>query len=339
MLRWGVIGCGQIAFDKAMPGINKACNAELVAVSDLRDERLALVTETWGDSVRTFNDYNDLLACDEVDVVYLGLPNEVHHPVTLAAAANGKHVLSEKPLCIDAREAREMIAAAEAAGTRLMCAYMSRFGDSFVETKRVIDEGHLGQIAMVSASFSFSAYKGYTLDKIGSWRWTGKRGGPLLDAGIYLAFAIRELLGCRVQRVSASMSTVVATDFPAPDTTMGWFQMEDGTPGILSTCYSHNDSVFAIMGTDGKAEVYNCFAQNPGGHLIVNAGGYQLDFESQLPMLDHFNNYWKEIEHYSDAILNGTPHTPSAQNALEDMMFLDAIEESAQSGSIVELTY
>lgn len=339
MLRWGVIGCGQIAFDKAMPGINKANNAELVAVADVREERLTLVQETWGTQVATYTDYHELLQDDRVDVVYLGLPNAVHHPVALAAAAQKKHVLSEKPLCIDAGEAREMIAACEANDVRLMCAYMSRFGDSFRETRRLVENGTLGQIAMVSASFSFSAYRGYTLDKIGSWRWTGKRGGPLLDAGIYLAFAIRELLGSRVARVSAQFSTVVAHDFPAPDTAMAWFQMENGIPGILSTCYSHNDSTFAIMGTEGKAVVYDCFAQNPGGQLTCRASGYELDFESNLDQLDHFNNYWKEIEHYSHAILTGTEHRPTAQEALEDMMFLDAIEESADTGSIIELSY
>ncbi len=339
MLRWGVIGCGQIAFDKAMPGIDKASNATLVAVSDIRPERLDMVQERWGSGVALHADYKELLLSDELDVVYLGLPNEVHLPVCLEAAARGKHVLSEKPLCIDAHEARQMIACCEAHGVRLMCAYMSRFGDSFRETKRLIRNGTLGQIAMVNASFSFAAWQGYTLDKIGAWRWTGRRGGPLLDAGIYLAFAIRELLGSRVARVSAHMSTVVAKDFPAPDTVMGWFQLENGIPGVISTCYSHNDSTLAVMGTAGKAVVYDCFAQNPGGHLLCHAGGYELDFKSNLQRLDHFHNYWKEIEHYSDAILNGTPHAPTAQEALEDMIFLDAIEEAATSGSVVELGY
>ncbi len=339
MLRWGVIGCGQIAYDKAMPGIKKAQNAELVAVSDVREERLQMVQETWGSQVAAYTDYHDLLQDEQVDVVYLGLPNALHHPITLAAAARQKHILCEKPLCIDAGEAREMIAACEANGVRLMCAYMSRFGDSFRETRRLVANGTLGRIAMVNASFSFAAYRGYTLDKAGSWRWTGKRGGPLLDAGIYLAFAIRELLDARVARVSAQFTTIVAHDFPAPDTTMAWFQLENGVPGILSTCYSHNDSTFAIMGTEGKAVVYDCFAQNPGGRLTCRAGGYELDFTSNLNQLDHFNNYWQEIEQYSHAILTNTAHRPSAQEALADMMFLDAIAESAHTGSVVELSY
>lgn len=339
MLRWGIIGCGQIAFDKAMPGIVKASNAQLAAAADVRTDRLDMVQQRWGSEVSVHSDYREMLRADSVDVVYLGLPNEAHHPVCLDVASHGKNVLSEKPLCIDASEAREMIAACEENGVRLMCAYMSRFGDSFRETKRIIQNGTLGQIAMINASFSFSAWQGYTLDKIGSWRWTGPRGGPLLDAGIYLAFAIRELLGSRVARVSAHMSSVVAKDFPAPDTVMGWFQLENGVPGVISTCYSHNDSTFALMGTEGKAVVYDCFAQNPGGHLICRAGGYEMEFESNLQELDHFHNYWKEIEHYSEAILTDRPHSPAAQESLADMIFLDALEEAATSGSVVELAY
>lgn len=339
MLRWGVIGCGQIAYDKAMPGIDKADNARLVAASDVRPERLEMVQDRWGQDVSVYTDYSQLLQSDQVDAVYLGLPNAVHHPVCLAAAAAGKHVLCEKPLSIDAQEARDMIAACERHGVRLMCAYMSRFGDSFRETKRLIRQGVLGQIAMVNASFSFSAWRGYTLDKVGSWRWTGRRGGPLLDAGIYLAFAIRELLDSRVARVSAHMSTVVAADFPAPDTAMGWFQLESGVPGVLTTCYSHNDSTFAILGTEGKAVVYDCFAQNPGGRLVCTAAGYELEFESNLELLDHFDNYWKEVRHFSHAILTDTAHSPAAREALDDMAFLDAIEQSARSGSVVEPSY
>jgi predicted dehydrogenase len=337
IVKWGVIGCGQIAFDRAIPALVKATNATPVGVADVRPERLELVRKSF-EGVATYTDYKELLASD-IDAVYIGLPNELHHDIAIAAAQAGKHVLCEKPLSIDAQEAREMIAACQQNHVRLMAAYMSRFGDAFQEARRIVASGRLGPLAMVNANFSFSAWRGYTLDKPGSWRWTGKRGGPLLDAGIYVAFAIRELTGSRVARVSADMRSVVARDFPAPDTTVAWFELEDGTPGVYTTTYSHRDSYFAIHGRDGYLMLDQAFAQLPSGKLTCRVGGYQLDYETDVPKLDHFDNYRREIEHFSAAILENKPHRPSAQEAYEDMTFLDAIEESAKRKAIVEIEY
>src|SRR5579875_2158229 len=93
-VRWGVIGCGQIALDKMIPAIQAAANAELAAVSDVSGERLRLVAERHPDVPR-YTDYADLLRA-ELDAVYVALPNALHHDAVLAAAAAGKHVLCEK---------------------------------------------------------------------------------------------------------------------------------------------------------------------------------------------------------------------------------------------------
>jgi predicted dehydrogenase len=337
-VRWGIIGCGQIAFDRMMPAMTKAENTALVAVADVRPARLELVRENYP-SVARYSDHKVLLSSDEVEAVYIALPNELHHPVTLEAAAHGKHVLCEKPLAIDAREAREMIEACQNHHVKLMPAYMSRFGDVFTEARRIVQSGRLGWIAMVKANFSFAAWRGYTLDKPGAWRWTGKRGGPLLDAGIYVAFAVREILGSRFARVSAGISSVIARDFPAPDTVVTWFHLEDGTPGVLTTTYSHSDSAFEVLGENGSLTLDKSFAQLPTGQLTCRAGSYNLDYETDISKIDHFENYRREVEHFSEAILNGAEYRPTPQEALEDMLFLDAVEESARTGQIVNLTY
>jgi predicted dehydrogenase len=95
-VRWGVIGCGQIACDKMIPAIQAAANAELAAVSDVSEDRLRLVAERVP-HVPRYADYAELLSTGEVDAVYVALPNALHHDAVLAAAAAGKHVLCEKP--------------------------------------------------------------------------------------------------------------------------------------------------------------------------------------------------------------------------------------------------
>jgi D-xylose 1-dehydrogenase (NADP+, D-xylono-1,5-lactone-forming) len=337
-VKWGVIGCGQISVDKTIPAILKATNSELAAVSDMSPERLRLVRQQV-DDVRIYEDSGELLASGGIDAVYVALPNSLHCSVTLEAARHGKHVLCEKPLALDAREVRRMIDACRGSEVKLMTAYMARFGDVFREAKRALAGGSLGRITMINASFSYGAHRFYTPDKPGFWRWTGKRAGPLLDAGVYLAFTIRELLNSRFARVSAGIWPVISHDSQAPDTVVAWFALEDGTPGVLSTTYSHNDSSITIHGETGSLALTNCFAQTPSGELRLTVGKDEVRFQPAASHLDHFENYRREVDHFADAILNHRAYRPAPQEALADMRFLDAVEESAEAGRVVEIGY
>jgi predicted dehydrogenase len=337
-VRWGVVGCGQISVDKTIPAIVRAANSELVAVADTRPERLRLVQQQV-EHVNAYEDSGELLASGEIDAVYVALPNSLHCPVTLEAARYGKHVLCEKPLALDAVEARRMIDACTRSGVKLMTAYMARFGDVFTEAKRALASGRLGRVTMINANFSYGAQRFYTPDKPGFWRWTGKRAGPLLDAGVYLAFTIRELVDSRVARVSAGIWPVISHDSHVPDTVVAWFALEDGTPGVLSTTYSHNESSIKIHGENGNLSLHDCFAQTPSGDLSIVVGKERLGFQAGEGQADHFDNYRREVEHFSDAILNHREFRPAPQEALADMRFLDAVAASAMAGRAVEIDY
>ena len=181
-LKWGVIGCGQIALDKTIPAILKATNSELAAVSDMSRDRLGLVRQTVED-VKTYSDPGDLLTSAAIDAVYVALPNKLHCPITLEAARHRKHVLCEKPLALDAGEARRMINACRDSDVKLMTAYMARFGDVFREAQRALASGCLGRITMINANFSYAAHRSYPPGKLGFWRWTGEGGGGGFGGG------------------------------------------------------------------------------------------------------------------------------------------------------------
>jgi D-xylose 1-dehydrogenase (NADP+, D-xylono-1,5-lactone-forming) len=337
-VNWGVIGCGQISVDKTIPAIVKATNSKLAAVSDMSPERLRLVQQQVA-HVKTYEDSGELLASGGLDAVYVALPNTLHCPVTLEAARHGKHVLCEKPLALDASEARRMINACRGSGVKLMTAYMARFGDVFTEAKRALASGRLGRITMINANFSYAAHRSYTPDKLGFWRWTSKRAGPLLDAGVYLAFTIRELLNGRLARVSAGSWPVISHRTQVSDTVVAWFALEDGTPGVMSTTYSHDESSITIHGETGSLTLSDCFAQTPSGDLSFIAGKEQVRFQAGGRCVDHFENYRREVEHFSDAILHHREYRPAPEEALADMRFLDAVEESAKAGRALQINY
>ena len=331
-LGWGVIGCGQIACEKTIPGMLKAAHARLVSAADILPQRLDIV-KGLEPEVRTCRDYAELLADDEVEAVYVALPSGMHCQAVLDAAAAGKHVLCEKPLAFDAADARRMVEAAHAAGVRLMTAYMSRFGDMYQKALGLLRAHRLGTITLVNANFSYDAVRWYPPESPGGWRWTDPvGGGPLLDVGIYLVFAVRELLDDRFAKVSAASWPVRAEGSPQDDSFIAWFRTARGVPGLLATMFTHEEQRLSILGEKGHLTLWNVFSQKPTGRLVCRTDALDIDETVDTARVDHFEHYTREVEHFSSAILSGSPHEPAAADVLEDMKVLDALKASARRG-------
>ncbi len=124
-IRWGIVGCARIAKRGLIPGIGASKSGVLCGIAS-RDETVARAWAGEHGIARAYGSYEALLADSEIDAVYIPLPNELHKTWVLAAAGAGKHVLCEKPLALDARDAREMVDACQNAGVILMEAFMWR---------------------------------------------------------------------------------------------------------------------------------------------------------------------------------------------------------------------
>ena len=184
-IRCGVIGCGQIAYDKVMPALGMARNMELVALSDPDTTRLERAQAAYP-KAKSYSQMEDLLADESVQAVYIATPNFLHASQTVAAASAGKHVLVEKPMAINAEEGREMVEAADGAGVKLMVAYMTLFNPAYKMAKHVVDSGMLGEIVSVRGRHSYvihpdniSSAAAWRLDPITaagrSWMWRSTR--------------------------------------------------------------------------------------------------------------------------------------------------------------------
>ena len=125
-VRWGVISTANIGRWAVNPAIQASQNGELIAVAS-RDEARAREFAEQGGIPIAYGSYEALLADDDIDAVYIPLPNGLHREWTIRAAEAGKHVLCEKPLALSEAECREMAAAADANGVKLMEAFMYRF--------------------------------------------------------------------------------------------------------------------------------------------------------------------------------------------------------------------
>jgi D-xylose 1-dehydrogenase (NADP+, D-xylono-1,5-lactone-forming) len=320
-VRWGVLGCGQIAVDKMLPAMQAAQNVELVAVADPLAERRNLA------GVDGYASYQELLADPRIEAVYIALPTGLHLEAVLAAASAGKAILCEKPLGQSVSEVTQMMAAAEHHKVKLMTAYMSRFGDVFQQACHALHDGAIGEVTFVYANFSYLALGPYPLGAPGGWRWTDPvGGGPLLDIGVYLAFGLRELLNQSIYTVNAkTVNTVAPPEAAVADTNVAWFVTDEGIPGVFAATFSHQECCLMIYGTRGRLVLRDCFAQKPTGTLELTVDGKTTVTEA-APDLPHFDNYRREVEHFSEAILTGSPYQPDAEAVLADTVLLDALK-------------
>ncbi len=173
---------------------------ELLGVCDLdRGRREAAEKDHPG--IRTYADTAAVFADPEVDLVVLATPHDTHCPLTLAATKAGKHVVTEKVMCLNAREAEKMIEAARKAGVMLSVFQNRRWDADFLTVRKIIEDGTLGPVFQVE-----SAVVGW--GRPGGWRGVRKHcGGGALDWGAHLVDQANQLAGCAPVLVFADMQS------------------------------------------------------------------------------------------------------------------------------------
>ncbi|MGD9123352.1 MAG: Gfo/Idh/MocA family oxidoreductase, partial [Desulfobacterales bacterium] len=201
-VKWGVMGNATIARKCVIPAIRKSGNGDIVA---LATRSPAQAEQVVADNCieRVYDSYEALLADPQVDLVYIPLPNHLHHPWTIKAFKAGKHVLCEKPLACNAKEAREMAAVAKDAGRLLMEAFMYRFHPRSRRIKQLIAEGAIGAPRLVRSAFCFRMADSEWSDPPNVRLKPEMGGGALLDVGCYSVSVARWFLGAEPSQVQA----------------------------------------------------------------------------------------------------------------------------------------
>jgi len=187
-VNWGFLSTAAIN-DSVLAGARASDRAEVVAVGSRSRER----AEAWAAErgiPRAHGSYEDLLADDEVEAVYVSLPNALHAEWALRALQAGRHVLVEKPFSTSVREVERCFEEAERRGLVLSEGFMWRHHPQTDRMTGLVREGAIGELRLVRAHFSF------TLDRPGDARWSaGLDGGSIMDVGCYCISAARLLAG------------------------------------------------------------------------------------------------------------------------------------------------
>ena len=154
VLKWGLIGCGDISKKRVAPAIRDLDNCRLIAVSRARHELAQEFAQEFG-AERWYKHWQDLLRDEEIDAVYIATPHHLHAEQTIAAAEAGKHVLCEKPMALNPQSCRRMIAACRGNGVRLGIAYYRHFYPLVARIKEILKAGDRVVIPADSEFFTY----------------------------------------------------------------------------------------------------------------------------------------------------------------------------------------
>jgi xylose dehydrogenase (NAD/NADP) len=318
-IRWGVLGYARIARESLIPALGRASNSEFRALGSRDPAKLAACAQAHP-GVRMHGSYEEVLRDPEVDAVYIPLPNSLHKEWTLRAAEQGKHVLCEKPLALNAAEGREMAAACAARGVLLMEAFMYRYT---ARTRLVLDilrRGELGKIRFVHSSFRFLLANPASIKL-----QPALGGGSLYDVGVYPINFTGLVADTVAGRTAVSRPEVVAaTCGRTPEGIDDIFSAVVRYPGgLIASLHSgfnaHRRVAAEIVGTEGLLEIPDTFFDNPGTLTLTRGSETR---EIPVPESDRYR--W-EVEDFAAAILEQRPPLLGLDESIRNLEILDRL--------------
>lgn len=292
-LRWGLIGCGDIAQKRIAPALRESATCELVAVSRAQSELAESFAKQFG-AKKWYSDWEELLSDEEIDAVYIATPVHLHAAQTIAAAEAGKHVLCEKPMAMNVSECDQMIAACRANKVKLGVAYYRHFYPAVERIKSIIASGDIGTPVLVQ----INAFEWFNPDADQPRSWLLKKdlagGGPMFDFGCHRIEVLMNIFGA-IKSVRA-MTANVLFDRETEDTATALFQFAGGACGVLSVSHAAmepKDSLH-IFGSLGSIRVS---ILNEGKIRVIGKLGER--YESRPPAA---NLHSPLIENFVDAV-------------------------------------
>lgn len=323
-LRVALVGLGSYA-DRVATAMKDCKMAKLVAGVTGTPAKVEKWANKFGLDKANFYSYQNFEAIKNnpnIDAVYITLPNSMHHEYVIRAAKMGKHVICEKPVSLNAKQAQEMIAACNKAGVKFFVGYRMHFEPHTRELIRMRQAGELGKIMHVNAYFGFKS------GDPNQWRLKKALagGGALMDVGIYCINAARYATGEEPVWVSAEESKTDFVKFKEVDETITW-QM--GFPsGVIASCattYNFNNfERLYVVGDKGFVELSPAYGY---GSIKGRTHKGEMSWDTSK-----MHQTW-QMDAMADAILNGKPDfNATGEEGLKDMKVIDAIYKSIVAG-------
>ena len=330
-VRWGVLGVAKIATEKVIPAMQRGKLSRIEAIASRDGLRARAAAEQLG-IPKSYGSYEELLADPTIEAIYNPLPNELHTPWTEKALEAGKHVLCEKPIALDAAEARRLIAAREASGKLVAEAFMVRFHPQWRRAREIAQSGAIGEVSAIQTLF---AYRLLDPENI---RNRPPGGGGLYDIGCYAILTARFIFEAEPLRVAASLNIdpqfgtdrLVSAIVEFPGGRHLTFSAGTQLAGAQRVC---------IAGAAGRIEVqipFNAPIDRPT-RIVVDSGADLVGGGARAEEFAVCDQYTLQGEAFSRAVRGEAPLEFPIEDAVANMAVIDACFEAGRSGRWVEL--
>ena len=317
-IRWGMIGCGSVAEVKSGPGLYKANNSVLLAVTSARPESAKSYASRHG-VPRVYETIEQLLADDEIDAVYIATPPSLHKPLAIQAARAGKHVYVEKPMAMRLDECQEIVDACDRQGVRLFVAFYRRAMPRFLKIKEWIDNQAIGQVLSARVMIHQRPEPEELSRATLPWRVRPEiaGAGKFLDLGIH-AFDLLDYLFGSIEEVHGIAGNRAGL-YDVEDTVTATWRHACGVQGIGSWCFvcGHDEDIVEIVGSRGRIE-FEFFTDKP--LRLINEDG---DQEVNIPNPPHVQQ--PLIQSIVDDLNGLAPCPGSIESAVRSTWVVDEV--------------
>jgi glucose-fructose oxidoreductase len=322
------VGLGHIAQAAVLPAFGHARrNSRLTAlVSDDSTKQTKLSKKYRVESTFSYEEYDSCL--EQVDAVYIALPNSMHAEYTIRAAEAGVHVLCEKPMAVTVEECRRMVDACDRNGVKLMIAYRLHFEEINLKAVDVVRRGRIGDPKFFNSSFSMTVRKG----DIRTRPETG--GGTLYDIGVYCINAARYLFRSEPTEVMAiSVNSGASRTREIDESTGAVMKFAGDRVAAFITSFNAADvASYRVVGTKGQLHVDPAYeyAEGLGYELTING-------KTTRKRIGKRDQFAPELLYFSDCILEDRDPEPSGEEGLQDVRIVQALYDSARTGRAVSI--
>ncbi|MGI9365920.1 MAG: Gfo/Idh/MocA family protein [Rhizobiaceae bacterium] len=324
MLRWGILSTAKIGKEHVIPAIQIAHNSNVTCIASRDSQQARKVADQFG-IPGTIGSYEELLASDEIDAVYIPLLTSLHVEWSIKAANAGKHVLCEKPISLHANEIDAIIEARDRNGVVISEAFMVTYHPQWQKVRSLIAEGAVGTLRHVQSAFTYNNTDPDNMRNILS-----QGGGALPDIGVYPTVTTRFATGKEPRSVSAKVmrnATTGTDNYATWRADFGDFEMST----YVATEMALRQEI-SFHGDRGWIELSAPF----------NAGLYDADTVT-LHDKDHklaqsfrfagVNQYTLQIEAFARTVAGGKSEVFSLEDSLNNQKLIDAIYKAGESGN------
>ncbi len=321
-INWGILSTASIGVENVIPAMQKGEYSKVQAIAS-RDMEKAKNIASKLNIQKSYGSYQELINDKEIEAVYIPLPNHMHVDWTINSLEAGKHVLCEKPISMDAAEAQKLLkVSSEYPNLKVMEAFMYRFHPQWQKAKQIVSSGKIGDLKNIQSFFSY-----FDDDPASIGNKVELGGGGLMDIGCYNISLSRFLFDREPERVFGVFD--YDPRFNVDRHASAILDFGKGTSTFTCSTQLSEYQHVNILGTRGKVQIQAPFIASPDKKCKI---WHQTESEVEEIIFDPCDQYSIQGDLFSRAILNDIDVPTPLEDAMANMIVIEAIKKSAASG-------